>query len=649
MSKSSTGALIGGLLLIPVMVLAIPLIALIAMMGGAGGGSCDQQGVGGPGTGALSVGGIPAEFVPLIQQAGKLSPAFPAPVLAAQIKQEGNFQKHGANGANASGYTQFIPETWATYGKDTTGKGFADPNNASDAVDAQARYDRDLANQVIDAQHSGRLPATASVTELALAGYNAGIGAVLSSGGIPPYAETQNYVPRIMGMARGEFSQAGTVDAAAVAPTPPGAAAAAPASGAADASAPLGCGGSPVQVRVLALTYPSSTGAQQAADVYLPPGGGGGTTPLRAMIVMVHGGGWFFGDRHELDGPSRDAAMHGYVVVNIEYDMSAPRWPKEPDDVKAAIRWARSQAAQWGGDPAKMATWGDSAGANLAVDVAVAGDHSGLQAAVGWSGPYDLAALPSNLGAGASDYQRAGAVADPAIYLGCLAIFCPTSYTAVSPALTATPTTPPVYLANSDNELVPLAQQTEMAATLQRLGVPHEAVVVPGTGHATAYAAQQTVPTLAWLDKTLNFTPPPPPTAGGSGGGGPAQQKVVAISKAQLGLPYIWGGGGYNGPTGGGFDCSGLTSYAFHQVGIDLPRTAETQYASTANTMLPGGFTPAAYQPGDLIFYGTPGNIHHVAIAIGGGQLIQASTFGEPLNIKAIYHSDFFAATRPLK
>jgi len=201
MSKSSTGALIGGLLLIPVMVLAIPLIALIAMMGGAGGGSCDQQGVGGPGTGALSVGGIPAEFVPLIQQAGKLSPAFPAPVLAAQIKQEGNFQKHGANGANASGYTQFIPETWATYGKDTTGKGFADPNNASDAVDAQARYDRDLANQVIDAQHSGRLPATASVTELALAGYNAGIGAVLSSGGIPPYAETQNYVPRIMGMA----------------------------------------------------------------------------------------------------------------------------------------------------------------------------------------------------------------------------------------------------------------------------------------------------------------------------------------------------------------------------------------------------------------------------------------------------------------
>jgi len=405
-----------------------------------------------------------------------------------------------------------------------------------------------------------------------------------------------------------------------------------------------------VQVRVLALTYPASTGAQLPVDVYLPPGGGAGTTRLRPMLVMVHGGGWFFGDRHEFDTVARDAAMHGYIAVNIEYDMTPPRWPKEPDDVKAAIAWARSQAAQWGGDPTKMATWGTSAGANPAVDAAAAGDHSGLQAAVGWSGPYDLAALPAQVDALAADCQRVASIADPAIYLGCLAITCPATYTAVSPALAATPGMPPVYLANSQTELVPLAQQEEMAATLHRLGVPHEAVVVPGSGHAIAYAGEQTTPTLAWLDKTLDFTPPPPPTVGGgSGGGGPAQQKVVESARAQLGLPYIWGGGGYNGPTGGGFDCSGLTSYAFHQAGLDLPRTAETQYAATANTMLPGGFNPPSYQPGDLLFYGTPGNIHHVAIAIGDGQLIQASTFGEPLNIKPIYNGDFFAATRPLK
>jgi cell wall-associated NlpC family hydrolase len=340
--------------------------------------------------------------------------------------------------------------------------------------------------------------------------------------------------------------------------------------------------------------------------------------------------------------------MHGYIAVNVEYGMAAPRWPTEPNDVRAAIAWARSQAPQWGGDPAKMATWGDSAGANLAVDVAATGDHSGLQATVGWSGPYDLAALPAHAGANATDYQRAAAIADPAIYLGCLALICPSTYTAVSPALSATPGMPPAYLANSQTELVPLAQQDEMVATLQRLGVAHTAVVVPGTGHATAYADQQTAPTLAWLDKTLDFTPPPPPTAGGSGGGGPAQQAVVTAAKTQLGLPYIWGGGSYNGPTGGGFDCSGLTSYAFHQVGVDLPRTAQAQYQATASKALPGGLNAAAYQPGDLLFWGTADNVHHVAIAIGNSQLIQASTFGEPLNIRAIYQSDFFAATRPL-
>jgi len=60
------------------------------------------------------------------------------------------------------------------------------------------------------------------------------------------------------------------------------------------------------------------------------------------------------------------------------------------------------------------------------------------------------------------------------------------------------------------------------------------------------------------------------------------------------------------------------------------------------------GSTRRPIRPGDLLFYGTADNIHHVAMAIGGGQLIQASTFGETLNIKPIYNGDFFGATRPL-
>ncbi|MDT7581023.1 MAG: hypothetical protein QOK35_2287, partial [Pseudonocardiales bacterium] len=85
----------------------------------------------------------------------------------------------------------------------------------------------------------------------------------------------------------------------------------------------------------------------------------------------------------------------------------------------------------------------------------------------------------------------------------------------------------------------------------------------------------------------------------------PDQRAQVAITTAmgQLGLPYVWGG---DGPTNGdaGFDCSGLTTFAYAAAGVGLPRTAHTQYY--AGLHVPPG---AALQPGDLVFYGTPAKV----------------------------------------
>ena len=617
------------LALVATPVFIVLLLVVVLAGGGATPPPCGVAGAGGssPGVGTLTVGGIPAEYVPLIQQAGTVCPEFPAPVIAAQLKQESGFAD-ATSPSGAQGPAQFMPETWVTWGN---GGNVHDPVAA---VDAQARFDCALAAQVKEAQASGRIHSSHSVTELALGGYNAGFGAVLAAGDVPGNSQTQAYVPGILDMARDKFSEAGTVSAPA----------AADATGGGAGTQAAGCGGGQVQVRPVAYPVPGGT---QAADLYVPVGAGRGTAP-RPVVVMVHGGGFFFGDRSELAPVAKAVAEHGYYVLNIDYDLSAPRWPRQLEQVRAAIDYVRSLAGTESIDASRVALLGDSAGGGLVLEAALLGDHSGVQAVVSWSGPTDFTSLPAQALAGGDDYQKLGALADPAIYLGCPLFVCPDVHRQASPALSMTPGPPPTMLVSSDHELVPLGQLTELDTALRRQGAVSKTLVFPGDRHATAYTADANGPTVEWLDATLHFTPPAPAAAGGSGGGGPAAQKVVAAAQTQLGLPYIWGGGGYNGPSGGGFDCSGLTAFAFHQVGLDLPRTAETQYGATASTRLPGGFNPASYQPGDLLFWGTEGNIHHVAIAIGNGQLIQASTFGEPLNQKAIYNGDFFAATRPL-
>lgn len=157
-----------------------------------------ECGFGGAG-GNLNPGAVPEEFVKWLQLAAKECPEFTAPLAGAQIKQEGNFQQHGANRAGASGYTQFIPGTWATWGykvddqgRKTGPPGGGDPNTIGDAVMAQARYMCAIFVNQKPLIESGQIKG--DPVELALAGYNAGEGAVMQYGGVPPYAETQHYV-----------------------------------------------------------------------------------------------------------------------------------------------------------------------------------------------------------------------------------------------------------------------------------------------------------------------------------------------------------------------------------------------------------------------------------------------------------------------
>jgi acetyl esterase/lipase len=99
-------------------------------------------------------------------------------------------------------------------------------------------------------------------------------------------------------------------------------------------------------------------------DLFHPPGGGA----QRPGVVIIHGGGWFSGDRSQLRYYGIQLARYGFVGLTCEYRLSgeAP-WPAQLQDVKAAARWMRAKAAELGVDEKKICVTGNSAGAHLAL------------------------------------------------------------------------------------------------------------------------------------------------------------------------------------------------------------------------------------------------------------------------------------------
>ncbi|MFT7866027.1 MULTISPECIES: NlpC/P60 family protein [Amycolatopsis] len=136
--------------------------------------------------------------------------------------------------------------------------------------------------------------------------------------------------------------------------------------------------------------------------------------------------------------------------------------------------------------------------------------------------------------------------------------------------------------------------------------------------------------------------------AGGPAPSGPAGssiEAVIARALSKLGMPYAWGGGNASGPTRGirdggvadrygdynkiGFDCSGLMIYAFAGV-RSLPHYSGYQYSSGRQVPL------SQMRRGDLLFWGGPGGIHHVALYLGGGQMVEAPQSGLRVRIAPV-------------
>jgi cell wall-associated NlpC family hydrolase len=115
----------------------------------------------------------------------------------------------------------------------------------------------------------------------------------------------------------------------------------------------------------------------------------------------------------------------------------------------------------------------------------------------------------------------------------------------------------------------------------------------------------------------------PEPTIAAPPPDGTRASQAIAIAMQYLGVPYVWGG-----MSPAGFDCSGLISYVFSQIGVSLPHHAAAQYGYGAPV------SRDQLQPGDLVFFNGLG---HAGIYVGGGSFIHAPHTGDVVKISSLY------------
>ncbi len=146
-------------------------------------------------------------------------------------------------------------------------------------------------------------------------------------------------------------------------------------------------------------------------DLYLPKDANA-THPL---VIWIHGGGWEHGDKSlGTDAPARRLLDAGFAVASLDYRLSHQAvFPAQIDDVKAAVRYLRANAASLGFDGTRIGAWGDSAGGYLAALLGVTGDvttfddaslgnaavSSRVQAVVDWYGPSSLSTMDEQFSA----------------------------------------------------------------------------------------------------------------------------------------------------------------------------------------------------------------------------------------------------------
>lgn len=264
----------------------------------------------------------------------------------------------------------------------------------------------------------------------------------------------------------------------------------------------------------------------EVLDLFVPPGEG----PF-PLIIRIHGGAFKVGDKAMDETDAQTLTDAGFAVASINYRLSCEAlFPAAAQDALAATRFLRANAAQYNLDPDKFATWGESAGANLAAMVGVAGGResflddpalgnpdvsSEVQAVVGWYGPYNFLSMDSEFAAAApaacsSVDQHDPATSPESAYVGAPIQEVPDLANAASPGSVYPYVVPGVELppfslaAGSADCLIPNAQSATFDALVKSVGGTSSFTLLDGASHGDQrFNTELTAPTLEFLKTSL--------------------------------------------------------------------------------------------------------------------------------------------------
>ncbi len=246
---------------------------------------------------------------------------------------------------------------------------------------------------------------------------------------------------------------------------------------------------------------------RQRLDLHVPAG-----VRRPPLVLFVHGGRWFRGSKDQLAEYGRIEALlaAGFAVATINYRYSSTaKWPAQQDDVLAALRWLRDHRRALGVSTDRIALWGQSSGAHLALmaaaELAMTG-RSPVKAVVAWFPPSDLARLAQDRDADGFAGEAQAEPSPESLLIGAAVAERPDLADSASPAariarLASRHRLPPVLLVHgsADPSVSPRQSRRLVAQLNARRPESAQLREVAGGGHGGRGFAAETAPSVAFL------------------------------------------------------------------------------------------------------------------------------------------------------